>query len=148
MLAADFFNEEQKKIIAQAICEAELNTSGEIRVHVENSYSGALLDHVATVFAVLDMQKTELRNGVLFYIAIDKKQFAVIGDAGINKVVPENFWNEIKSVLEAGFKRSEYAEALSKGIIMAGEQLKLHFPYRQRDVNELPDDISYGKKND
>jgi uncharacterized membrane protein len=145
MRASDLFSPEDRKRIVQAIGEAELNTSGEIKVHVEISYSGELLDRAASVFARLGMHKTELRNGVLFYLAIRKRQFAVIGDAGINRVVPETFWDEIKSVMEAHFKNSQFAEGLVKGIIMAGEQLKKNFPHQQDDVNELPNELSYGK---
>jgi uncharacterized membrane protein len=146
MQAADFFTAEQKKIIEAAVQEAELNTSGEIRVHVENSFTGELLDRAATVFARLNMHKTEQRNGVLFYLAIKNRQFAVIGDAGINRLVPENFWDQIKSILENHFKDGAYAEGLSKGIILAGEQLKKHFPRHHEDVNELTNDISFGKE--
>ena len=146
MQAADFFTAEQKIIIEAAVREAELNTSGEIRVHVENSFTGELLDRAATVFARLGMHKTEQRNGVLFFLAIRKKQFAVIGDAGINRLVPDNFWDEIKSILERHFKNGEYAQGLSRGIILAGEQLKKHFPRQQSDVNELTNDISYGSE--
>jgi uncharacterized membrane protein len=145
MRASDLFSEEEKKRIVQAVREAELNTSGEIRVHAELTYNGELLDRAATVFARLGMHKTELRNGVLFYLAISKRQFAVIGDAGINRVVPETFWDEIKSVMEAHFKNSQFAEGLVTGIIMAGEQLKKNFPHQQDDVNELPNELSYGK---
>lgn len=146
MQASDFFTVEERKQIMEAIRESELNTSGEIRVHVETSFKGELLDRAATVFARLGMHKTAGRNGVLFYLAIQKKQFAVIGDIGINKVVPENFWNEIKSLMESHFKNSQFAEGLSKGIIMAGEQLKKNFPYMKDDVDELSNDISFGKK--
>ena len=96
MRASDLFTPEERKRIMQAIEAAEMNTSGEIRVHVEVSYDGALLDRAATVFARLGMHKTALRNGVLFYLAVKKRQFAVIGDAGINKVVPPTFWDEIR----------------------------------------------------
>ena len=145
MRASDLFTPEERKRIIQAIEAAEMNTSGEIRVHVEVSYNGALLDRAATVFARLGMHKTALRNGVLFYLAVKKRQFAVIGDAGINKVVPPAFWDEIRSVMEGHFKNSEFGEGLSKGIIMTGEQLKKHFPYKTGDVNELPNEISFGK---
>ena len=91
------------------------------------------------------MQKTEQRNGVLFYIAIDRKQFAVIGDAGINKVVPENFWNETKEAMLPKFAEGDFAAGLSKGILMAGEKLKQFFSYQKNDVNELSDEISFGK---
>lgn len=145
MRASDLFTPEERKRIIQAIEAAELNTSGEIRVHVEVTYSGSLLDRAATVFARLGMHKTKLRNGVLFYLAAKKRQFAVIGDSGINKVVPPTFWDEIRSVMEGHFKNSEFGEGLSKGIIMTGEQLKTHFPYKTGDINELPNEISFGK---
>jgi uncharacterized membrane protein len=145
MRASDLFSAEERKRIVESIREAEMNTSGEIRVHVEISYNGKLLDRAATVFARLGMHKTALRNGVLFYLAIKKRQFAVIGDAGINRMVPETFWNEIRSVMEGHFKNSEFAEGLSKGIIMTGDQLKKHFPHQQDDLNELPNELSFGK---
>jgi uncharacterized membrane protein len=145
MRASDFFTADERKRIVQAIGEAEMNTSGEIRVHVEISYTGKLLDRAATVFARLGMHKTALRNGVLFYLAVKKRQFAVIGDAGINKVVPETFWDDIRAVMEGHFKNSEFAEGLAKGIRMTGEHLKKNFPHQKDDVNELPDELSFGK---
>ena len=145
MQASDFFSTDDRLRIELAIREAEMNTSGEIRVHVETTFSGELLDRAATVFARLGMHKTALRNGVLFYLAINKRQFAVIGDSGINRVVPGNFWTEIRSVMEDCFKNFQFAEGLSKGIIMAGEQLKKHFPHHLNDQDELPNDISIGE---
>jgi len=145
MNAADFFSTDDREKIVRAIHEAESKTSGEIRVHVEMSFKGDLLDRAATVFARLGMHKTELRNGVLFYLAIRKKQFAVLGDAGINRLVHPNFWDEIKSVMEFHFGKAEFAEGLSQGILKAGEQLRKHFPHKATDVDELPDDISFGQ---
>ena len=145
MHASDFFTPDERKSIMQAIESAEMNTSGEIRVHIEDSFNGELCDRAATLFARLSMHKTELRNGVLFYLALNKRQFAVIGDAGINKVVPPTFWSDIKTAMESDFKNSRFSEGLSKGIHMAGDQLKLHFPYKTGDTNELPNDISFGK---
>ncbi len=143
MRASDFFSPEEKQGIIQAIREAELLTSGEIRVHVEISYTGELLDRAATVFARLKMHKTALRNGVLFYIAIKKQHFAIIGDAGINRLVTPNFWDGIKSVMETDFKNHLFAGGLIRGISMAGEQLKKHFPYPPDDKNELTNEISF-----
>lgn len=143
MKASEFFTPEQKKLIENAIRDAELDTSGEIRVHIETNFTGDVLDRAATVFAKLNMQKTELRNGVLIYLAIKNRQFAIIGDAGINKVVPENFWNEIKNAMESHFRVSEIALGLAVGVKMAGEQLKRHFPYQKDDTNELSNDISF-----
>lgn len=132
--------------ITAAIKEAETNTSGEIRVHIESNCEGNVLDRATEVFADLQMHKTELRNGVLFYVALEDHEFAVLGDAGINAIVPDNFWEEITAEVIKHFKQKQYAEGLTKGILMAGEQLKAHFPYdRHGDTNELDDEISFGE---
>lgn len=139
-----FFNPEEKEAIKDAILQAELNTSGEIRVHIESKCKGNVLDRAADVFHMLKMDKTELRNGVLFYVAVNSHHFAIIGDKGINAVVPENFWVDIKEMMSQHFKAGEFAIGLSKGIEEAGKSLKQHFPYQSDDVNELSDDISFG----
>ena len=144
-MAQDYFTVDQKKYIEAAIKEAELNTSGEIRVHVENRCKGDVLDRATDVFAMLKMHKTELRNGVLFYLALADRQFAVLGDAGINAVVPDNFWEDVKGVMVEHFAKNNLAVGLAKGIELAGQKLKEHFPYQKDDVNELPDEISFGK---
>jgi uncharacterized membrane protein len=141
--ASTFFNEEQKAKILAAIKEAEEASSGEIRVHIETSFEGDVLDRAAWVFKKLGMHKTALRNGVLFYLAIETRKFAVIGDAGINSKVHADFWDSTKEVMLKNFREGNFTEGLSKGIIMAGEQLKTHFPHQRNDVNELPDDISF-----
>ena len=149
-MASKFFTSEQKQQIISAIKGAELNTSGEIRVHIENHCKKEVLDRAATVFAALKMHKTKLRNGVLFYLAIKDHKFAILGDGGINAVAPDNFWDNIKEMMQHKFKENEFTEGLSSGIKMAGEQLKAHFPYQSDDINELDDDISFGeiKSND
>jgi len=139
------FTEENKLQITNAIRVAELNTSGEIRVHIENYCKGDVLDRAAYIFEKLEMHKTELRNGVLFYLAVKDKKFAILGDGGINAKVPEDFWESTKETVILKLKEGLYAEALADGIIKAGEQLKEHFPYQDDDVNELSDEISFGK---
>lgn len=145
MIAANFFTKEQKVQIRDAIARAELNTSGEIRLHVDNRCKIDVLDCAAGWFEKLKMHKTEQRNGVLFYLAVKDHKFAIIGDAGINAVTPDNFWDNIKEEVLAHFREDQFAEGLIRGIDMAGEQLKAHFPYQSDDQNELPDDISFGK---
>jgi uncharacterized membrane protein len=141
--AASFFDEEQKAKILASIREAEEASSGEIRVHIETSFKGDVLDRAAWIFKKLGMHKTALRNGVLFYLAVETRKFAVIGDVGINAKVHEDFWNSTKEVMLMNFREGRFTEGLSKGIIMAGEQLKTHFPHQRNDVNELPDEISF-----
>jgi len=142
---SEFFTPDDKTRISNAIIAAELNTSGEIRLHVETHCKTDVLDRAAFIFSQLHMHKTEARNGVLFYLTIEDKKFAILGDIGINQKVPTDFWNSIKETMSLLFKEGKISEGLEKGILMAGEQLKLHFPYQTHDVNELSDEISYGK---
>jgi len=144
MWATGFFSEEEKKLIKNAVIEAEQNTSGEIRVHIEVTHNDELMDRAATVFAKLKMHETKLRNGVLFYIALKNRQFAILGDVGINMLVPDDFWNQIADNMTSSFMQGAIAEGICDGIKMAGLQLKEHFPRKDDDVNELTDDISYG----
>lgn len=144
-LAKDFFSNDEKSEIKKAILNAELDTSGEIRVHIENDCVGEVLDRASFIFGKLKMDKTDLRNGVLFYLAIASKKFAIIGDSGINKEVPENFWEEIKSKMASSFSKGNFTEGLSIGIEMAGAKLKKHFPHHIDDINELSDEISFGE---
>lgn len=146
MKPSQFFNEEQKKLITGAIKEAELNTSGEIRVHIESTCKEDVLDRAAYMFKKLAIHKTELRNGVLFYLSVNDHKFAILGDAGINAVTSDNFWDEIKETVINHFTKSEFDIGLSTGIKMAGLALKKHFPYQKDDINELSDEISFGKK--
>lgn len=143
MKASEFFTKEQQEQIRNAIKDAEDLTSGEIRVHIETNTTGNVLDRAAWIFKRIGMYGTAGRNGVLFYLAITNRQFAVIGDQGINSKVPEDFWDDIKETVGHHFSTGKFTEGLVKGISMAGTQLKVHFPFRKDDVNELPDDISF-----
>lgn len=141
----DYFTEENKLQIVNAIRVAETNTSGEIRLHIEKYCKEEVLDRAAYIFEKLEMHKTKLRNGVLFYLAIEDRKFAILGDAGINQKVSDNFWVNANQTVLTSFKEGKLTDGLIKGILMAGEQLKEHFPYMKDDKNELPDNISFGK---
>lgn len=143
MKASDFFTREQQSQIHSAIREAEKNTSGEIRVHIETSFSGDVLDRAAWIFRKIKMHETAERNGVLFYLAVSNRRFAIIGDKGINEKVPADFWDNIKDVVERHFKSGTFSEGLVEGILMTGTALKALFPFKTGDINELPDDISF-----
>ncbi len=143
-MSENIMDKKQRQRLVEAIQKAEKNTSGEIRVHIENSCSEELMDRAAFLFEKLQMHKTELRNGVLFYVAMKDRVFAILGDAGINSKVPEGFWDSIKEKMTLLFQNNDPVGAIEAGILMAGEQLKTHFPYQTDDVNELSDDISFG----
>jgi len=146
MSVRNFFTTQEKEDITIAIKNAELDTSGEIRVHVENTCKGDVKDQAAYLFEKLEMQKTEQRNGVLFYLAIKNRKFAILGDVGINKVVEDDFWDDIRDHMLNHFRENNFVDGLVEGITMAGQQLKKHFPYQKDDVNELSDEISFGKE--
>jgi uncharacterized membrane protein len=139
------FTPHQQKEIQDAIRMAEQKTSGEIRVHIDSKCYGNVLDRAAQVFAELNMHQTKLRNGVLFYLAWEDRKFAILGDAGIHAVVPDDFWDNIKIRMQLKFRAGQFKEGLCEGIQMAGEQLKEKFPIAEQDVNELSDKISFGK---
>jgi len=141
--ASTFFTREEQIQIRDAIKKAEGETSGEIRVHIETKLSGNVLDRAAWIFKHIRMHETENRNGVLFYLAVRNKEFAIIGDGGINSRVPENFWDKTKNIIQKHFRTGKYSEGLIDGILIAGEQLKEHFPHKKDDRNELPDEISF-----
>jgi uncharacterized membrane protein len=138
-----FFKPEEEDRIIRAIKAAEKNTSGEVRVHLEVNCEGELLEAAAKVFHRLKMDRTELRNGVLIFLVPERRQFAIIGDKGINEKVPENFWQEVRNIMQAHFREGDFAQGVCEGITRAGEKLKEFFPYQKDDKNELPDEISY-----
>lgn len=139
-----FFSREEQQRILSAIKEAETDSSGEIRVHLESRCPGDVLDRAAYVFEKLKMHKTRLRNGVLFYLAVDDKKFAILGDMGINDLTPDDFWDRIRDRVIGFFHESRFVCGLEEGILMTGQALKEFFPYQPDDINELPDEISAG----
>lgn len=138
------FDGNQEQRILACIAAAEKNTSGEIRVHVDKWCKSNPLFKANNMFIHLGMDKTEQRNGVLIYIALKEHKFAIVGDEGIDNVVPADFWDSAKSHMKNHFASGNVIEGICQGIKEAGEQLKQYFPYQSNDQNELPDTISYG----
>lgn len=145
--ARNFFTHDEEEEIKHAILNAELDTSGEIRVHVENTCQGDVLDRAAAVFKLLKMHETDLRNGVLIYLAVKNRKFAIIGDSGINAVVEKDYWERMKLNMLDEFRNERFATGLVGAIIETGKILKSHFPYKSTDKNELPDEISFGDES-
>ena len=139
-----FLSKEDEQEIVQAIVSAEKNTSGEIRVHIEERSEKAPLDRAQEVFFELHMNETKDRNGVLFYVCVADKKFAIIGDEGIDKVVESDFWDCTKDIIISNFKEANFKNGLVEGVLRAGNRLKKYFPYQSDDVNELSNEISKG----
>lgn len=140
----DFLTPDEEKEIIAAIRNAEKNTSGEIRVHIERTSKIDAFERALEVFHLLKMDNTKLQNGVLIYVAVDDRNFVIFGDDGINKVVDSNFWDSTKNVMQAHFKQGNFKQGLIEGVLKAGKQLETFFPYETGDKNELPDEISKG----
>jgi uncharacterized membrane protein len=140
----DFLTPEEEQEIVEAIRVAEKNTSGEIRVHIEKTTSIDAYNRAMEVFHSLKMDETELKNGVLIYLAVKDKNFVICGDKGINDLVPNDFWNCTRDVMAKNFKENNYKQGLVEGIIRAGEQLQKYFPFQDDDSNELSNEISKG----
>ena len=138
----DFLSKTEEQEIVQAIVEAEKNTSGEIRVHIEEHTEKSPLERAQEVFFELKMDETQDRNGVLFYVCVSDKKFAIIGDKGINDVVESDFWDCTKDTVIANFKEGNFKKGLVEGILQAGQRLKHYFPYQSDDTNELSNEIS------
>ncbi|MFD1144053.1 TPM domain-containing protein [Larkinella insperata] len=144
MSAINLFTEEEQQQIIQAIRSAEMETSGEIRVHIELLCPEPnVIDRAVQVFRQLGMEQTAQRNGVLFYLATDDRKFAVLGDEGINKVVPTDFWETTKNVMRDHFRQNQFTDGFCRGIERAGQQLRQYFPRLENDSNELSDEISH-----
>lgn len=142
---ARILSKEQENSVMNAIKEAESNTSGEIRVHIEDRCKiGDPIKRAIEMFGELRMHETELRNGVIVYVAIKDHKLAVWGDEGIHKKVGQDFWNDTLATMQKYFSADDYEIGLSEAILMIGDKLKEFFPYQSDDVNELSDDISYG----
>lgn len=140
----DFLTSEQEQKIVKSIQTAELHTSGEIRVHIESSTKKKHYERALEVFQMLHMYKTKDQNAVLIYVAVHDQKFVIYGDKGIDAVVPKNFWDSTKDVIQHHFKNGNFKQGIVDGVLKAGIELQAHFPWQTDDVDELSNEISKG----
>lgn len=133
--------EQDQENIASAIAEAEQKTSGEIRIAYEKNLRGDALERAKMFFFKLGMDKTAQHNGVLIYLAAEDRKFAIIGDSGINRLIPADFWDCTREAMIADFKTGSLSKGIITGINKAAEQLSHYFPPKKDDINELPNDV-------
>ena len=144
LAAEDFLSKEERQQVSAAIGAAENRTSGEIRVHLEDHIEDEVMDHAAFIFEELGMHRTRDRNGVLIYLSVVDRKIAVIGDAGINERVPDDFWNDVLALLKSHLAAGRRVEALTESVQMVGEKLRDFFPLKRDDTDELSNEISFG----
>ncbi len=138
----EFLSAAHEQEIVSAILKAEQNTSGEIRVHIESTSPRDHFKRAEQLFHQLKMDNTRERNGVLLYVAVKDHKFVIMGDKGIDQVVPDGFWNSTRDIMQRHFKEGRFKEGIVEGITKAGRELKVHFPWKSDDTNELSDEIS------
>jgi len=139
---ADFFSQAEQQSILAEIRSAEGRTSAEIRIRLEREGGEDPMDVARAAFEALGMRETDLHNGVLFVLAVEDRQFIILGDDGIDARVPEGFWDGVRDTFLEHSSRGELVQGLVAGIRLAGEQLAAFFPRQENDVNELPNAIS------
>jgi uncharacterized membrane protein len=142
MTQKEFLAQLDQQRIVDAIGAAEKRTSGEIRVHIQPKSRGEIRDVAEGTFERLGMTKTELRNGVLLFIASEEQRFVILGDRGIDEKVPAGFWDDIAANLTIRFKAGELTDGIVEAIHSAGEQLAQYFPRAEDDVDELSNDLN------
>jgi uncharacterized membrane protein len=138
----EFLTKAEEQEVITAIKIAETNTSGEIRIHIEASSEKPHYERALEVFQILEMNTTKDANGVLIYVAVKDHKFVICGDKGINDVVPKNFWDTTKDVIQNQFKQGNFKQGIVDGILKAGVELQSHFPWQTDDENELSNEIS------
>jgi uncharacterized membrane protein len=141
--ARNFFTKQEINDLVQSIKRAEKLTSGEIRVHVEDSCKKPVLIRAEEIFLKNKMNKTKDRNAILFYMAVKTRNFAVAGDSGIHQKVTQQFWESINEMVLQYFKQEKFSEGLCKGIELCGQQLQKYFPLQENDKNEQSDEVSF-----
>ncbi len=145
LTAEEFLTEGERKQVSAAIAEAELRTSGEVRVHLDDRTVDDVLEHAAFIFEELGMHRTKDRNGVLIYVSVADRKTAIIGDKGINERVPPRFWNDALGVLQLHFAAGRQADGIREVVALVGEKLRAYFPYQSDDRDELSNELSIGR---
>ena len=148
MALADFIPSEGQRRIADAITAAERHTTGEICVHVTPRCRGNVMKRATRTFDRLHLYTTKRRNAVLIFIAYEARKLAILGDSGINAVVPKGFWNNEVEELTRYLKAGRPVDGLCEIIAHIGDRLSEFFPGVRDDENELSNEVSFDELDD
>jgi uncharacterized membrane protein len=137
-----FLSDDDLEAVARAVTEAEGHTSAEVRVHLDHSCDGDVLQQAIKVFERLDMHKTAARSGVLVYVSVTDRKLAVIGDRGIHERLGEAYWRGLVAAVRERMRQQQSRDGLIHAVAEVGRELGRHFPRRPGDKNELSDQVS------
>jgi uncharacterized membrane protein len=145
MRTREFLTKLEHDRIVQAIREAEMKTSGEIRVLIQRGkLKSDPLVAAQRKFHRLGMHKTHQRNAVLIFVAPRAHKFAIVGDRAIHEKCGDEFWQQTVDKMRMHFQTEKFTHALVEVISEIGKVLAAHFPKASSNTNELPDAIAEG----
>ena len=130
--------------LVEAIKQAENQSTGEIRVHIDSTSVDNNAKVAFDVFKKLGMDQTKERNAVLFHVNFEKKYLTIIGDKGIHEKVHQKFWNDLHDKITLSFSEGKYYQGLHDAILETGMELKNFFPIKDgENPNELSNEITF-----
>lgn len=114
--------------IAEAIRSAEARTTGKIAVTLAHHAGADIMADAYAAFAKLEMHRTDHRNNVLFYVAPERRTFAVIGDAAIYEALGQGFWDALAEAMSEKIRSEDLTGGMVFGIDRVGRELANRFP--------------------
>jgi uncharacterized membrane protein len=114
--------------VRSAIEAAEAHTTGKIHVTLSHQVGGSVRSGAERVTKKLRLGNTPERNGVSFFVVPDRREFTVLGDAGIHRKVGQEFWDRVVGAMSEKIKKGDLTDGLIHGIEEAGRELAAHFP--------------------
>lgn len=141
-----YLSKEDLLQVSDTISNCELKTSGEICISIKEKTPFLLKNKSVKELAIkeffrMNIDKTRDHTGILIFLQLDKKQFFILADKGINEKVPQSKWDSISTEIQSIFKNGNFKDGLIFGIKEISEVLAEHFPRKSDDSNELSNNI-------
>ncbi|MFH0910465.1 MAG: TPM domain-containing protein [Planctomycetota bacterium] len=140
---AAFLSPEETRLVEAATKAAEAETSAEIKLVIVRHSWKDLLVKAEGVFQKLGLERTRDRNCVLILLVTTNREFLIYGDRGIHEKVGQNFWDDVRDVMAAAFRKDRFGDGLVEGIERMGRKLAQFFPRREDDTDEIPNEAAY-----
>jgi putative membrane protein len=83
------------------------------------------------------LYKTRDETGVLIFISVFERKVWVLADRGINEKVLENQWKQMVDMIVNGIRNNKQGDSICEAVGEIGRLLKVHFPVKPDDTDEL-----------